>query len=399
MDEDTSVLIVDDNNEIRDFISLVVRNMGYSALSAESGKEALNILKSNPKPDLILLDVIMPEMTGFDVLKKIKEDASLRNIIVIMVTGVHHIADKELAFTLGASDYIEKPFDTRELIARIKTHINLKKSSEKCIIQRQIQETILSTIPGIVYMKEKKGTYVHGNQMFSDLTGVSLSDISGKQERDLFPDTVANQREKTDGLILQAGLPEIEMQEEIAARNGDTRIYFTRKRPVYNRDNEIAGLVGVSIDITEQVILRDAYSEKEELLTAILNSFPAEIWVFNPEREIILQNYDHLKKNGDLIGKNINEIPVPDKIRRSWSEDLDYVLQGKNRKTGSRITQPDGSEWLMNLFRPVRLNNTITGAIGMNLNLTRWNEDEPDLSGTFPGDDHPSEQNDTGREG
>jgi len=374
MDDIPSVLMIDDDEAIREYLSTVIENIGYRANTASNGQEALEYLENHQKPDLILLDVIMPGMTGIEVLRKIKESPRLRDIIVIMVTGVHHITEKELAFMLGASDYLEKPFETRELVARVKTHINLKKATEKCILQKKIQETILSTVPGIVYLKSRDGHYIHGNDQFAILLGIPAEEIEGKTERELFPEHTAAQRTRTDELILKMGIPELEMQEEIETRVGGIRSFLTRKRPVFNDMNEIYALVGVSIDITEQVILNEAYYEKEELHTAILNSHQAEIWVINPDHEMILQNNYHLSTYGDLIGKKIADMPVSDQTKETWFKDLLEALGGRIRVKEARKTDSKGAGRFIDIVGPVSTEEKILGAMGIRIDITRWRQ-------------------------
>jgi PAS domain S-box-containing protein len=371
MEEGTSVLVVDDDDTIREYLTEVIERMGYTVSAAANGIKALEYLRNHPNPDLILLDVIMPGMTGIEVLRTIKEDPDLAACLVIMVTGVHHIAEKELAFVLGASDYLEKPFETRELIARVRTHINLKKATEKVLLQKKVQETILSTIPGIVYLKNRDGTYIHGNEMFASLTGRPIEEIAGKGEEDIFDTRTATERKQTDELILQLGVPEIEIQEEIQNQDGNARYFFTRKRPVYNESHDIVGIVGVSIDITEQVILKEAYYEAEELLTAVLNTHPAEIWVMGPSGEMILQNNHHLSKYGNLIGRNIKEWPVPEKILRDWKAGFDSVVTPNHQGVHSRESEYSGDGNML-LVSPVRTDEKLLGVMGMSLDLARW---------------------------
>lgn len=380
MDEVASVLIVDDNEAIRDYLISILEAEGYLVFSATDGEETLKFLHEHSPPDLILLDIIMPGMNGIDVLRAIKGDPVLKQITIIMLTSVSLTADKELAFQLGASDYLTKPFELRELIARVKTHIDLKKASDKCVVQRKIQETILSTIPGVVYLKSKDGHYIHANEMFADLVGVPLTEIPGKQEEDLFSDHVAEERIKADDLLFKFGIEQLEIQEDITMPDHSTRSFFTKKRRVVDKNGEISGLVGVSIDITEQVILKEAYAEKEEILESILNSYPAEIWVFNPNGEIILQNSKHLTKYGNLIGRPISDLPLPEDTKIYWKESLDLILNGKTRKNDKKIIESDGSEWIIDSFRPIRLHDGILGIMGMNLNITRWSQGDDDLS-------------------
>lgn len=380
MDDVPSVLVIDDDEAIREYLSTVIEKIGFQANTASNGQEALEYLEHNQRPDLILLDVIMPGMTGIDVLRKIKESPRLKEIIVIMVTGVHHIAEKELAFMLGASDYLEKPFETRELIARVKTHINLKKATEKCILQKKIQDTILSTVPGIVYLKSREGYYIHGNDHFGELLGIPAEDIEGKRESDLFPEQIAAQRSRTDELILTMGIPELEMQEEIITRAGESRSFLTRKRPVFNDMNEIYALVGVSIDITEQVVLKEAYYEKEELLSAVLNSHKAEIWVINPDHEMILQNNYHLSAFGDLIGKKIEDMPVSNQIRESWSEGLKAALGGRIIVEEVKKPESEGAEIFVDIIGPVSTEDKTLGVMGIRINLSDWNQNKPEAN-------------------
>lgn len=110
------VLIVDDEPAIVDLIKINLEMEGFETRSCHSGKEAVNSAKSE-NPDLILLDIMLPDLDGFEVCKAIQD----LNIPIIMLTAKNDIKDKLYGLELGADDYITKPFDGRELIARIKT--------------------------------------------------------------------------------------------------------------------------------------------------------------------------------------------------------------------------------------------------------------------------------------
>jgi diguanylate cyclase (GGDEF)-like protein len=118
-----SVLIVDDERS-----NLVVLNKllsdEYTVLTAKSGEEALRRAEED-MPDLILLDIIMPGMNGFDVLTSLKESPYTKNIPVIIITGLNSEDDEERGFFLGAVDYITKPFKNAIVLARVKTHIKI----------------------------------------------------------------------------------------------------------------------------------------------------------------------------------------------------------------------------------------------------------------------------------
>ena len=117
--ENETILVVDDNKEIVYSISELLKYEGYQVVKAYDGMEALNALEKN-KIDLILLDVMMPKMNGLSALMKMREKS---RIPVIILSAKNEESDKVSGLTLGADDYIEKPYNPAELIARIKAHL------------------------------------------------------------------------------------------------------------------------------------------------------------------------------------------------------------------------------------------------------------------------------------
>ncbi|GHV48407.1 hypothetical protein FACS1894204_12690 [Synergistales bacterium] len=118
-----SVLIVDDERSNLLLLNQIL-SPEYTVFTAKTGAEALSRVE-NDVPDLILLDIMMPGMSGFDVLKQIKEDPATQDIPVIIVTGLTGTNDEEKGFSLGAVDYITKPFKDVIVRARVKTHIQI----------------------------------------------------------------------------------------------------------------------------------------------------------------------------------------------------------------------------------------------------------------------------------
>lgn len=113
------ILIVDDEEHIVELIKFNLINRGYDVLTANDGIEAIKIIKVE-KPSLVLLDLMLPGMDGYDVCKEIKRDKDMQNISIIMLTAKGEEFDKILGLELGADDYITKPFSVRELTARVK---------------------------------------------------------------------------------------------------------------------------------------------------------------------------------------------------------------------------------------------------------------------------------------
>ena len=116
------VLAVDDNADIRDLIAFVLRRENYQVSTAPDGISGLEIIKET-KPDLIILDVVMPEFSGYDVLEAVRSDKSskIRDIPVLMITSKSSTDDIDQALELGATSYIVKPFRPAKLVTQVKS--------------------------------------------------------------------------------------------------------------------------------------------------------------------------------------------------------------------------------------------------------------------------------------
>ncbi len=113
------ILVAEDQVHIRHLIEYKLRNSGYEVVSVDNGEAALSTARS-VLPDLVLLDIMMPLMTGFEVLVALKADASTQNIPVLLVTAQSKEHEVLRGLELGAEDYITKPFSPNELAARVK---------------------------------------------------------------------------------------------------------------------------------------------------------------------------------------------------------------------------------------------------------------------------------------
>lgn len=114
-----TVLIVDDEKEISDLIGIYLKNEGYTVLKASDGLEALEVLKKN-EVHLIILDIMMPKMDGIQACMRIREE---KNMPIIMLSAKSQDMDKIMGLSTGADDYVTKPFNPLELIARVKSQL------------------------------------------------------------------------------------------------------------------------------------------------------------------------------------------------------------------------------------------------------------------------------------
>ena len=180
--QDSSVLIVDDAPENLRLLVSVLKRGGLVPRPVTSGRLAIEAAVIDP-PDLVLLDISMPEMSGFDVCRWFKQNERLRSIPVIFISGLQGTDDKVEAFRAGGVDYISKPFQEEEVLARIKTHLHLRRLQLEMVshtlqLEQRIAEQVkavtasqLSTIFALAKLAEARddetGQHVERVQTFS----------------------------------------------------------------------------------------------------------------------------------------------------------------------------------------------------------------------------------------
>ena len=125
------ILIVEDEQDLLAALEYNLGREGYETLSASTGTEALRIMSKEAKPDLVLLDLMLPDMTGTEVCRKLKEDAATKDVPVIMVTAKGEEIDRVVGFEVGAEDYVVKPFSMRELILRVRVVLKRSQTIEE----------------------------------------------------------------------------------------------------------------------------------------------------------------------------------------------------------------------------------------------------------------------------
>lgn len=190
----SKILIVDDEKDIVDLISYNLEKEGFSTAKAYDGETALHSIKKQ-KPDLMILDLMMPKMNGLDVCKSVRRNPETAGLPIIMVTAKSDEVDKVTGLEVGADDYVTKPFSVKELIARVRSvlrrlkekeqsaekeefsHAGLKINYESCLVSVNGKKVTLSPTelkllfffsrhPGRVYSRNQIIDYVWGDETF-----------------------------------------------------------------------------------------------------------------------------------------------------------------------------------------------------------------------------------------
>ncbi|MEC8733568.1 MAG: response regulator [Planctomycetota bacterium] len=130
---DSKILLVDDNQQNLELIQAYLEALPVRITTARDGIEAIELINQDP-PDLVLLDVMMPRMSGFEVCQKLKSNPETRGIVVIMVTALHEVADYERAVESGTDDFLSKPVNKLELLTRVRSLLRV------ALLRRRLDE-------------------------------------------------------------------------------------------------------------------------------------------------------------------------------------------------------------------------------------------------------------------
>ncbi|OHD61895.1 MAG: two-component system response regulator [Spirochaetes bacterium GWF1_49_6] len=184
-----NIMIIDDVPTNLQVLSEFLKNKAYKVRPVTNGKMALQAMQIEP-PDLILLDITMPDMSGFEVCEILKKDENLKNIPVIFISAIDGISDKVKAFKMGGVDYITKPFQYEEVLARVDTQLSLYQLQGKLkaynkqleeLIQKQVKEisdSQMATIFAIAKLAESRdedtGTHLERVQKYCRILALKL---------------------------------------------------------------------------------------------------------------------------------------------------------------------------------------------------------------------------------
>ena len=165
-----TVLIVDDHPDNLMVLGELLSG-DYHVRAANSGEKALRLVDMAPVPDLILLDVMMPQMSGHEVIRQLRAQPKTRDIPVIFITAMTAAEDETLGLELGAVDYILKPFNPSVVLARVKTHVELKRVRDKLLKAKE-------------WLEQEVERRTHENRLIQDLSIAALANLAETRDNE-----------------------------------------------------------------------------------------------------------------------------------------------------------------------------------------------------------------------
>ncbi|MDH5570565.1 MAG: response regulator [Gammaproteobacteria bacterium] len=275
------ILVVDDSQDTLELLAALLRRRDYTVRLADNGEDAIESVKQC-RPDLILLDVMMPGMDGIEVCRQLKSDAGTRDIPIIFISALNDIHDKLRAFEAGGVDYIIKPFEEKEVIVRVNTHLSLaharellKDLTDDLTRQRAAERVSNEERLAMVLEGSQQGYWdwnietgeVQRNQRWAEMLGYSsISEFDANTNTwtdNIHPDD----REAAWAAIndhLEGRSPVYKLEYRMLTKNGGIRWTLDQAKIVKRDANgRPVRMCGTHTDITEH---KQAQAEKERLL-------------------------------------------------------------------------------------------------------------------------------------
>lgn len=277
MNAKPTILVVDDTPKNIQLVANILNKLGlYEIIFAFNGRDALKRVHEN-EVSLILLDIMMPEIDGFEVASALKLDEKYKNIPIIFITAFTDSESIKKGFEIGGEDYITKPFSSPELIARVNTHIELHKA--RAMLQRQLNENIslleqyknAVDESDIVSKTDTKGVITYVNKKFIEISGYTEAELIGKPHNIVrHPETPSEGFAKMWKHIQQKKIWKSEIKN--LKKDGTYWVAESTIVPILDTNGEIVEYMSVRHDITA---IHDLYIEIENTQKEVIQTLGA----------------------------------------------------------------------------------------------------------------------------
>lgn len=272
----------------------------YKIIIALNGREGLKIARSDPAPDLILLDVLMPDMGGFEVCRQLKKDSDTKDIPVVFLSALEEVENKTKGFQAGGVDYITKPFQGEEVLARVKTHIENRYLHLKLARENARFKTLAeASFEGIII--HDQGIIIDVNNQASRVFNCKPDKLLGQNLLERFP-------VECQHAILDEG--DRPYEGEIISRQGDTI-------PVEIRTKNL-DFAESSVSVTA---IRDMSIQK---------TIENEKAVLQNENRVLKVSLEERYKFGDIVGRSPAMIKVYELVTQAASSDFHVIITGES---------------------------------------------------------------------
>jgi diguanylate cyclase (GGDEF)-like protein/PAS domain S-box-containing protein len=389
------ILVIDDTPDNLRLLNQIL-SQHYKVRLAPSGDIGLKAARSMT-PDLILLDVMMSGINGYEVAAQFKADERTAEIPIIFISALDNTENKVLGFTLGGVDYITKPFQEKEVLARVQTHLSLrtlylqaqkeiaerKRAEERLRKREQEYKTLVENTPDVIARFDRKYRHMYVNPVVEKEFGIPPAKLLGKTHRELGqPSEVADWSENLMRQVFETG-QEIVFELTTPTPAGN-KYYLSRGVPEFAEDGSVTSALIIHRNITERKQAEDALRENREFLANLFEHSGTLIFVKDMEGRYEMANRKYEEATGipreTIIGHTDAEI-FPSNIAAQYRAiDLRVIETGQVVEVEDFVDSPRGQRYFFSIKFPLRAaNGSMRGVCGITTDITERKQVEETL--------------------
>lgn len=265
------LLLVDDDAAYRQAFASFFRQAGYTCWEAGTAAETLR--RAADRPDLVILDVNLPDLNGFEVCRRLKQDPATASIPVLQVSGERVTpADRVWGLEGGADGYLVKPAEPQEVLAYARALLRARRAEKDCQASEAWLQAIINNAPAVILVKDLDGRYLLVNHKWESLFGRSREWVVGKTVFDVFPQERAEALRANDLRVIETRAPQ--QFEEVVVEGDQTHTFLSFKFPLFGPGGDLVGVGSIATDITERKRMDQALQESEALYHSLVENLP-----------------------------------------------------------------------------------------------------------------------------
>ena len=381
--EQARILIADDNADMREHIRRILSRK-YEVVAAADGQQALDLTLQHP-PDLVLTDVMMPRLNGFDLLRALRANAATEAIPVIFLSARAGEEASAEGLKAGAADYLVKPFTAKELESRVGSHVDMvrmrRRAAEREVALRAEAEAardeakrVLESITDGFFAMDREGRLTYVNAEAERLNGMRREDMLGKTFWDLFPEAVGTPIHQEFARAVEERVP-VEFDHHYVPWD---RWFHAKIYPVAN-----GGFSVFYQDISDRKRAEAECSQALALLTTILDSSPDVIAAKDSEGRYLVLNEAASRLIGrpvpELLGLTDLEMTRQEVAERIMATDMEVIRTGKAVSVEEQYPDPSGKvHYFQSIKAPLR-GDGAAGVVVVSRDITAQRQTEEAL--------------------
>jgi PAS domain S-box-containing protein/putative nucleotidyltransferase with HDIG domain len=423
----TKILIADDNIQSLYMLETVLKSSGYDVTSAKNGAEALELALNNP-PDVMVTDILMPEMDGFELCRRCKADKRLNQIPIVFYTATYtDLKDEQFALSLGADRFVVKPQQPEVLVKIVQEVLasprrvrqvspKLSPADEKEVLQRhnevlfrklehkvsqledviakqkmlenelreseQKYRTLITQSPDGIFIVNLKGLFLAVNKVMCANLKYSEEELLSMSIWDIVPEEYVELHKKRMADIFMGKAPNTAAEYRVRGKDGNLRYVEILSAPYYE-EQELIGFQGIARDITERKQAEELLRSSEEKYRALVENINDVLYTMDTQGNIayispVVERFTKYKVS-DLIGRPFSPLVFTDDLPGLLAS-LERLASGQLEPWEFRVLDKDGRIiFVRSSSRPIYEDGQVVGFTALMTDITERKQFEQDL--------------------